>query len=142
MTNKNVSVHWSFWVIGVIALIWNLMGAMNFFMQMNASAVSAMPEAYRNIIESRPVWATSAFALAVFGGVLGGFLLLLRKSAATHLFIASLLGAILTMIHFFGISDFGPAEAFIGSSMQLLVTVFLIWYSMLAKRKDWIGLEQ
>ncbi len=101
-----------------------------------------MPEAYRNIIESRPVWATSVFALAVFGGALGGFLILLRKLVAIHLFIASLLGAIVTMVHFFGMTDFGPTEALIGSSMQLLVAVFLIWYAMLAKRKDWIGLEQ
>ena len=47
--------HWSFWVIGIIALVWHIMGSMNFVMQMNRSAVAGMPEAYRAVIESRPV---------------------------------------------------------------------------------------
>lgn len=29
-------VHWSFWAIGAITLIWNIMGVANFFAQMNA----------------------------------------------------------------------------------------------------------
>ena len=63
------------------------MGVMNYFGQMNAEMVAAMPEAKREIIESRPAWATGAFAVAVFGGEIGSVLLLLRKSAAYHLFI-------------------------------------------------------
>ncbi len=39
MNDKNIDgVHWSFWVIGAVALIWNLMGVMNFFVQMNSDA--------------------------------------------------------------------------------------------------------
>ena len=40
-------VHWSFWIIGTVALVWNVMGVVNFFMQMNADAVAAMPETHR-----------------------------------------------------------------------------------------------
>ena len=72
-------VHWSFWAIGVVTLIWNVMGAINFVVQMNADMVAAMPETHRAIIESRPVWATGGFAIAVFGGALGCLLLLLRE---------------------------------------------------------------
>jgi hypothetical protein len=81
--------HWSFWIIGAIGLVFNLMGCMNFISQMNADMVSSMPEAYRAIVESRPAWGTGAFALAVFGGALGCLLLLLRKSTAFYVFIAS-----------------------------------------------------
>jgi hypothetical protein len=89
MNDKTVGgVHWSFWAIGAAALIWNVLGCMNFFSQMNAEAVAGMPESYRAIVESRPAWATGAFAIAVFGGALGGLLLLLRKSAAYHVFVA------------------------------------------------------
>jgi len=75
------------------------MGSLNFVMQMNADIVEGLPETHRAIIEGRPIWATAGFALAVFGGALGGLLLLFRISIAIHLFIASLLGAIVTMIH-------------------------------------------
>jgi hypothetical protein len=134
-------VHWSFWAIGAVTLIYNIAGAINFFTQMNADTVAAMPELYRALIEGRPAWATGAFAIAVFGGALGCLLLLFRKSAAYYVFLTSLLGAIVTMIHTLGItgSDFGPAGAIIGNLVQLLVTAFLIWYSQRAENNGWIG---
>jgi hypothetical protein len=51
--------------------------------------------------------------------------------------MASLLGAIVTMIHTLGMtgSDFSPAV--IGNLVQLVVTVFLIWYSKQAESKGW-----
>lgn len=136
-------VHWSFWAIGVVALIWNGLGGVNFFVQMNADAVAAMPETHRSIIEGRPAWATGGFAIAVFGGALGGLLLLLRKSAAPYLFIASLLGVIVTTIHTVGIAssttDFSAVEISVMILMPLVVAAFLIWYSKWAERKGWIS---
>ncbi|MCH9016029.1 MAG: hypothetical protein IH877_10130, partial [Gemmatimonadetes bacterium] len=82
MNDKAVgSVHWSFWLIGAVMLIWNVMGCINFFVQINPDALASYPESHRAIIEGRPAWATGAFAVAVFGGALGCLLLLLRKSA-------------------------------------------------------------
>jgi len=102
-----------------------------------------MPEAQRAIVEGRPAWATGAFALAVIGGSLGSFLLLLRKSAAYYLFIASLLGMIVHMIPYLGMAgstiDFGPFEIAMYILMPLVVAVFLIWYSRHAKSKGWIS---
>src|SRR3990172_13059980 len=92
-------VHWSFWAIGAVALIWNVMGVINFFVQMNADTLASYPESHRAIVEGRPAWATGGFAIAVFGGAVGCLLLLLRKSAATYLFIASLLVVIFTITH-------------------------------------------
>lgn len=140
MNEENVSgVHWSFWVIGAVALIFNVMGIINFISQMNADMVAAMPELYRVVIEARPSWATGAFAIAVFSGVLGCLLLLLRKSAAYYLFVVSLLAAIVATIQFNFAAQFSLLDALIGSVMQLVVTVFLIWYTKWIDRKGWIG---
>ncbi len=144
MNDKTVgSVHWSFWVIGVVALLWNIMGIINFFMQMNAGTLATMPESQRAIIEGRPVWATGAFAIAVLGGALGSLLLLLKKSAATYLFIASLLGMIVHMIPYLGMTGstikFGPTEISMFILMPLVVAAFLIWYSKQVQSKGWIS---
>lgn len=143
MNDETVGVHWSFWVIGAVALIWNVMGAMNFFMQMNADALASLPESHRAIIQGRPAWATGAFAIAVFGGALGCLLLLLRKSAAYYLFIASLLGVIVQLVHTLGITGsttgFSPVEIVMIILMPLVVAAFLIWYSKQAERKGWIS---
>ncbi len=138
MNNKTVNgIHWSFWVIGVVTLVFNLMGVINYFAQMDADSLASFPEQYRPIIESRPAWATAGFAIAVFGGSIGCLLLLLRKSAAFYVLIASLLGVIVTMMHIFGVAGFSSFEIWIGVLMQLVVTAFLIWYSKLAERKGW-----
>jgi len=140
MNDKTVGgVHWSFWIISVVALIFNFMGVINYFVQMNADSLASFPESYRPIIEGRPAWATAAFAIAVFGGSLGCLLLLLRKSAAFYVLIASLLGVIVTKMHIFGVAGFSSFEIWIGVLMQLVVTAFLIWYSKLAESKGWIS---
>ena len=139
MSDKTVvSIHWSFWVVGALGLIFNLLGCVNFVSQMNAEAGASMPDAYRAIVESRPAWGTAAFALAVFGGLLGCLLLLLRKSAAFYVLIISVVGAVAAQIPFLGMADF-PSEAWVGWLSQVAVGAFLVWYSTFAKSKNWIS---
>ena len=58
MNNENIGgVHRSFWAIGAVVLIWNVMGCINFFMQMNPDALADYPEAVRSLVEGRPGWA-------------------------------------------------------------------------------------
>ena len=136
-------VRRSFWAIGAVTLIWNVMGVINFFMQMNADALASFPESHRAIVAGRPAWATGGFAIAVFGGALGCLLLLLRKPAAYYLFIASLLGVIVQLIHTLGIAGsafgFSPFDISRTIVMPLVVAAFLIWYSKRAERKGWIS---
>ena len=143
MNDKTVGgVHWSFWAIGAVALIWNVMGVINYFVQMNPDVLAAYRESERAIIEGRPAWATGAFAIAVFGGALGCLLLLLRKSAAYYLFIASLLGVIVAMtphLDMIGSTINDPFEIVMMILMPLVVAAFLIWYSKQAQSKGWIS---
>ena len=138
MSDKKVDgVHWSFWVICVVALIWNVMGSINYFMQMSPDTLAGYSEAARSLVEGRPAWATGGFAVAVFGGVLGCLLLLIKKSAAHYVFIASFFGVVVTNIHTFGVTD--STEIWVGSLMSLAVAVFLIWYSKRIERNGWIS---
>ncbi len=141
MNDKKVKgIHWSFWVIVGIALVWNILGSINFFAQMNPDVLATYRESERAIVEGRPVWATVGFALAVFGGVIGCFLLLIRKSASLYLFTASLAGVIVTLIHALSVRiDFGLGEILGIILMPLVVAGFLIWYSRLVMGKGWVS---
>ena len=79
-------------------------------------------------------------------GALVCLLLLLRKSLAYYLFIASLPGVNVTMPHTLGIAsstiDFSPFEILMMILMPLVVAAFLIWYWKQAERKGWISQEQ
>ncbi len=144
MRDKTViGVHWRFWVIGAVALLWNVMGSINYVLQMIPDVLATYSESERAIVEGRPAWATGAFAIAVFCGTLGSLLLLLRKSAAYYLFIASLLGVIVTMIHTVSLAvstiDFSPFEIAGVILMPLVAVALLIWYSKHAESKGWIS---
>ena len=76
------NVPWNYWLISGVTLIYNGAGVVNFMSQMSAESVAALPESYRLVVKARPDWATNAFAVAVFGGLVGCILLLMRKSVA------------------------------------------------------------
>lgn len=143
MSDKTVGgMHWSFWAIGAVALIWNVMGIVNLLWQMNSGNLAAMPELHRAIVESRPSWATAAFALAVLGGAVGCLLLLFRKKAASSVLIASFVGMVVHMFSYFGITNsavsFGPSDIILIVVMPIAVAAFLIWYAKRAVSKGWI----
>jgi len=134
------TVHWSFWAITIFMLIWNVMGCINFFVQMNPEMVASYRENEQAIIAGRPIWATVAFAIAVFGGALGCLLLLVKKSIAFYFFIASLLGVVVTMVYTLSIGiEFGIGEVIGIIIAPLMVAVFLIWYSKYVQNKGWIS---
>jgi len=141
MNDKDAGgVHWSFWVISTLMLIWNVMGCINYFVQMNPEMVSSYRETEQAIISARPLWATVAFAVAVFGGALGCILLMLKKSISYYLFIASFLGVVVTMTHTISADiNFGIGEILGIILMPLVVATFLIWYSKYTVNKGWVS---
>lgn len=134
----------SFWIIAGVALAWNLIGVAAFVAQVTTTedALMQLPEAERMLYENMPVWATGAFALAVFGGALGSLLLLLRKSWAVPVFVASLAGLVVQNYHSFFIAKSievnGPGGLIL-PAMVLVIALLLLWYSRYASAKAWIS---
>jgi hypothetical protein len=54
---------------------------------------------------SIPAWVVSAWAIGVWGGVLGALLLLLRRRLAVWVFLASLMGMIVTTFRNYFLAD-------------------------------------
>lgn len=134
MTASTKKPTTSFWIIGIIALVWNLMGVFAYLQEayMTAEDLAALPPDQQAFYENAPAWVTGAFALAVFGGALGCLLLLLRKKLATFVLIISFIGILAQMSYNFFISKsmevYGPGEM-IMPVMVIVVGVFLVWYS-------------
>lgn len=135
-----VKPHWSFWLISIIALLWNAAGSVNYIMQTNSANVANMPEAYQVFINTRPAWATAAFAITVFGGTIGCVLLLFKKYTALYLFVISTVAVAVMMIQvfIFTSANSGYASIIIGSSLSLIVALFLVWFTKYSKGKNWI----
>jgi hypothetical protein len=140
MNNSTSKTHWSFWAMGAFALVWNVLGGANYIMQMNADMVATLPDTHQAIINGRPAWATAGFAVGVFGGAIGALLLLLRKPAALYVFIASLVGVLVTMIHTIQVArsviPFSGMEIFVMIVLPVIVAAILVWYALRAARMN------
>ncbi|MGY0392460.1 hypothetical protein ACW5R3_07905 [Bizionia sp. KMM 8389] len=134
----------AFWIISILAIIWNLMGVGAFLSQLfiTPEILENLPEAEQALYANIPGWVTAAFAVAVFGGTIGSIGLILRKSWARFVFIISLIGIVLQMTYNFFISNtmdvYGPG-AIVMPIMVLIIGVFLVYYSKSAIAKGWIS---
>lgn len=126
--------HFSFWIIAVAGLVWNLLGCLNYIAQSNPETVAQMPEVYQVIIAGRPAWATAGFGIGVFGGAVGCILLLLRKPVALPVFCLSLAGIVVTGVFTLNIVGVVPSML-----LSVLIGGALLWYASIARRAEWLG---
>ncbi|MDC7998282.1 hypothetical protein [Gilvibacter sediminis] len=123
-----------FWVIAIVALIWNIFGVLAYLGQafMTEDALKMLPTTEQELYAATPSWATAAFAIAVWFGLLGAIALLIRKRFAYPLFLLSLLGVIGQQIYGFFLSNtfevYG-AQALIMPIIVLILSVVFVWYS-------------
>ena len=133
----------TFWTIGIIALLWNLSGVASFFMEVfiTPEALATLPEAERALYETNPLWIKVVFAIAVFDGLLGCVLLLLRKALAIFIFIISLVAVLIQMSYSIFITNafevLGPGSVAM-SLLVIAIAIFLVWYARKSRAKGWI----
>jgi hypothetical protein len=134
MTTTSTKPITSFWVIGIIALIWNSMGVDGYINQTYKTErfKSMYSEEQLENIFNTPSWVIAAFAIAVFASVIACILLLMRKKLATTFFLVGLIAVIVqTTYNLFmnpGKDMYGAMEY----SMLIMIpvfAVFLFWYS-------------
>ena len=95
------------WVVGGIALLWNAFGAMDYVMTQtkNEAYMSSFTPEQLEFFYGFPAWVVAAWAIAVWGGVVGSVLLLVRKRFAVQAFLASLIGMVITTFHNYVLSS-------------------------------------
>ncbi len=91
-----------FWIVAVLGLLWNMLTGLNFVVQGDPEFVATMPEPYRAVVESRPLWATAAFGLAAFGGFAASVMMLLRRSEASLLFFITAIASLVVALPILG----------------------------------------
>lgn len=118
---------WHLWVIGSIALLWSAMGAMDYVMTQtkNEAYMSAFTPEQLSFFYGFPAWVVAAWAIAVWGGVLGALLLLLRKRLAVWVFLVSLIAMVVTTLHNYVLSN-GMEVVGDAFSLGFTAVIFLI----------------
>jgi hypothetical protein len=105
--NSKQKTPWHLWLVGIIALLWGAMGAMDYVMTQtkNESYMSAFTPEQLEFFYGFPTWVVATWAIAVWGGVFGAIFLLIRKAIAVYLFLLSLIAMVVTAIHNYGLAN-------------------------------------
>jgi hypothetical protein len=122
------------WIIGIISLPWNMMGAFDYLMTQtrNEAYLAQFEQAQLDYYFSFPTLVVAFWALAVWSSVLGSILLLMRKRLAMPVFMVSLAAMIITAIYNFGISDgmeVAGTSGFVFTVVIFFVALGLVLYS-------------
>lgn len=132
---------WHLWLVGIVALLWNGFGAIDYTMTQlqgdewlaNMEPTQALLDWYHGL----PAWYDAAWAVGVWGGLLGGLLLLLRRRWATPVFVLSFLGWAAGAVYAFFLSDgievmgaYWPIQLVHGAA-----AVLFIGYALVMARK-------
>jgi hypothetical protein len=99
---------WHLWVVGIVSLAWNAFGANDYlqtqlgnlaYFESMMDGIEATPQQALAYFQSYPAWFHGAWAVGVWGAVLGSLLLVLRTRFAVHAFALSLLGLATTTVY-------------------------------------------
>ncbi|MDB4609123.1 hypothetical protein OAH13_03320 [Flavobacteriaceae bacterium] len=123
----------------VILFIWNIIGIL-FFMQDVFLDPKILTENQLEFRSRFPFWIKIIYALAVFGGTIGTFGLIKRKSWSHSIVIVSMLAVIVQMYHSIFIAN---SLEFLGNSAAILPTIIIVlsivlaWIAETYKRNNW-----
>lgn len=143
MTDKTNKPTSAFWIISVLALLWNILGVVAYLGQayMTDEVMAALPEGEQAYYNNAPAWVTAVFAIAVFAGVFGSVGLLMRKKWAIILFVISLIAVIAQFIFNVFIQKYVEVlgEKMIWPVVVLVIAVSLVYLSRKSAKEGWIS---
>lgn len=123
----------------IILFVWNIIGIL-FFLQDVFLDPKILTENQLEFRSRFPFWIKIIYALAVFGGTIGTFGLIKRKSWSHSIVIVSMLAVIVQMYHSIFIAN---SLEFLGNSAAILPTIIIVlsivlaWIAETYKRNNW-----
>lgn len=142
-TSKNKTLL----VIGILALLWNIMGLFQFIMTafMQDIMIETYSENYTaqqiELFLNTPTWYYVVFGICTTTGVAASVALLLRKKIAVPFFLVSLV-SVLVVQGFWLLGteaiDLLGTEAIVMPMIVITTSIFLFFYSKGAKQNNWL----
>jgi len=122
------------WIIGVLALLWNAMGAFDYLatqLELEAYMAQFTPEQL-DYFHGIPAWAVAGWAIAVWFALAGSIGLLLRKCWSVWAFGISIAGMLVSTIHSYLLSnglEMMGAGALVFSAVIWIIGIGLFLYA-------------
>jgi hypothetical protein len=137
MTGTSAKTPWHFWLVGVIAILFNAIGVFDFVMyRLKGPAYLAgagmTPDQIAHY-QGMPFWMTIVWAVGVFGALLASLLLLLRSRRAFPVFAVSLAAFLISLLHTYVLTDGGTIMGRQMAITNAIIACLLIFFSCYAR---------
>jgi hypothetical protein len=125
------------WIVGVLATVWNGFGAFDYLMTQtrNEAYLAHFTDPQRVYFESFPIYMETAWALGVWGGLLGSLLLLMRSRHAATAFAVSLAGLAASTVYQYVLTS-PPEEMKSGAMIGMNVAIWVAAIGLLVYARE------
>ena len=143
MSDMTIKTPWHLWLVGVIAVLFNAIGAFDHVMSMAQgrakylASAGMTPEQVAHY-QDMPMWMIAVWTMGVWAAMLGSVLILLRNKRAFLVFGVSLAAFLVSLIYTYVLTGGG---AVLGRPMAMTSVVitalllFLLWYSWVMTKR-------
>lgn len=130
-----------YWIVCLLAITWNGLGVLAYLSEayMSAEQFAQLPANLQEAYNNRPSWVTAAFAIAVFSGLLGSALLIMKKKAATPVLLISFLAVIAQHTYSFLIAKLHTIVSSFNIVMACVVFIVALVLVLFARSRDQQG---
>jgi hypothetical protein len=122
------------------AILFMAIGCAGYLMDVTTDPASLAVD-QRALFAARPLWMTAAYAIAVWVGLLGAILLLMRKRLAEILLLVSLIAAVVTFAPYAVIprvSELVTTNDIAAAVIVLLITAAIYSFARHSRQRGWL----
>ena len=129
-----------FMIAAVASLLFMGLGCVSYLMHVLANPAT-MPLDQRAAYEAEPVWVTSAYAVAVWIGLLGAVLLLMRRKVAEWLLLLSLVAVLIWLAGLILVTPLRENMSANDLLVAIVVTALtwtVYWFARHSRQRGWL----
>ena len=126
MKEPIIKTPFHLWFVGILAVIWNAIGAFDFIATQYKieSYMSQFTPEQLEYFYGFPLWMEVAWAVAVWGSLLASFVLLWRKALAAFLFGVAVLGLAVSSVYNFYLTE--GAEVMGSGAVKFTIVIWVV----------------
>ena len=141
---RNEQVPGWYWLVAGLALLFEGIGCYAYLLEVmrTPADIASLPLDQRRLIEATPWWVTAAYAVAVWSGLAGAVLLLLRRRLAVGALLLSLIGVVVQFGGIFLVPELRstiPSDQLLGPIIIFVIAYALWQFSRIAGKRGWLA---
>jgi len=124
----------------IASLLFMLLGCVTYVIHVTADPAS-LPLDQRTVYEAEPLWVTAAYAVAVWAGLLGAVLLVIRRKLAQPLLLVSLaavLGWLAGLVLVPALRETISANDLAVAIVVAAITWTIFWFARHSSQRGWL----